>query len=404
MFMLSSSHSASDDLKDQLAAAKREDVPVEPNDVYDEPVPASRDNAASDMRAAFAVLQDPTFKKAYGLRHDQHTAGPPEFDRAKIESILALGAPAITSLEAASKKPRLDYGRNWSLGPNLLFPELADSKRAVSLLVDKAILLNAQGKRKESLQTLQAAGRVSALIGQEPTIISNLVQVASEVIVQRGLESILPDDAKDPDLLDEAEKVVDSFGGPPNIRHAIRGELPSSIIAITMLEKDPKALGEMSGSSFPNQLFRVASVRNRMEARLIENWRGLYKELPSDPLNFDGARTAFKNMSARIDKHAGEVSYYLAGILGAEFSGSVDAMANAEAGRRILRQAIQIYRHSKAKPEIDPFGNRPLRVKQDKADFRIYSIGRDFSDDGGKPRDPKSHSQTTDTVFVFAKK
>ena len=85
----------------------------------------------------------------------------------------------LTAWRVASHRPRLDFDRDWALGPALLFPEYAEFKGVAKRLCAAALV----GRDPEP--DLAAAIRLAGLVAQEPKLLAQFVAIAMVRIVRR---------------------------------------------------------------------------------------------------------------------------------------------------------------------------------------------------------------------------
>ncbi len=391
-------HGSEDDLKRQLRLAKSEGVPLELNEIEPD-LPAKSESATGLLLGALGYTEDPTWQKAF----DRLSAAKPSFpaqDRKLLDKLLALSAQPLQLLEAASQKPKLSFGRNWSLGRKLDVEPIWNLKRPIGLLCYKACQLFQNGKEVAAIQELQAAARLCSLLAQDPTWYGLAFSASGATSIERTLESFLPQIAQDRDLLITAQKVVDSFGPPLNVRNALRGEIPISWDRIRTAE----ALDEPAQSNSAGEFMRVSTIRNRAQARFLETCTVYYRALPKDPLDFRGFEQAVQAADELLDCDRIEYSLACTFFQVRAFSTIVEAN---EAGRRIMSQGISTLRarlgDGVALALRDPYTDAPLKVRVDKKVYFFYSVGKNKTDEGGIPIGRTITRRSDDIVFRFPK-
>lgn len=95
--------------------------------------------------------------------------------------LLALGRydERLNQLRTAAQRPQARFWINYEDGFNALLPHLAKVKGTVQYLQLRAIALLADGQTDAALQDLKLAFRITRAIGDEATLISQLVAIAS---------------------------------------------------------------------------------------------------------------------------------------------------------------------------------------------------------------------------------
>ncbi len=394
------------DLAEQIALVKKDGISLDAKDICATNKPTPAQNAAEDLRKADVLLKDVKFRMAYARVHGYTWGSGATYNEEFLPDEIKVAKPILDCLEKASKKPRLDYNREWTLGYNLMFPELGGVRRCMMLLVDKSLYESKQGKNLQALKTLQIGGRIASLSGQEPSLVALNVQATFEKMVQRGLEAILPTFDQNPKLIAEAENVIRACGPPLNMRGTLTGDLAFRRIWIDLVTRSPDHAAQVAGPQKKSYAWlRVRSVRIRAEARLIQMWREFYEDLPQDPSDVFGAIQAADRLKKKLKANNEDHIYDLA----SEFVGFLPDMINSigtvEAGRRILRQGLAtLEAEVGGKPPItlqDPFTGVKLEKSLFPYQYTIYSVGPDRHGDGGVPS-PREHlAVATDVVFAF---
>lgn len=105
-----------------------------------------------------------------------------------------------------------------------------------------------------------------------------------------------------------------------------------------------------------------------------------------------------------------ELSYTLERVLFGDIGQAARAIVSSEARRAVqlgFAEALTTHALTGRWPTqvsgVDPFTGGPLRVKRTARDFRVYSVGRDGKDDGGRTRReaPKTEGATYDEAAVY---
>jgi hypothetical protein len=409
-------------LRAQLNAARAEGIPLEPAQLR-RTTPSS-ENAAKQYRQAFALLERAEKEKrpTYRLLSEKPNFASPNVRR-QVRVALGEFRLALDLLDQAARKPRCDFEREWEKGFDLQFNEYIQFHNAMKLRNAEALLLSAEGKPMEALDILRANARTCAHIGEEPTIIGKLTQVAEESYVAGALEIVLGTHGKTPGVTAAAREVVQAFGAPVAMRPAFETEVVASRLLIKTLADPQRAeeLSRMLGSSATGsdptpkilaRATRISAVRSILEARLIEHWRGVLSDLPKDPADVRGATKALRDADNRLQART-DWSHSLAQIFSPALSGMGSSVGSSLARRRCLFATIDAVetRNStgqfprsltlKGKEALDPFDGSPLRYKKLRNGVRFYSVGQDTFDDGGLRKSPGGKSRGSDIVVEY---
>lgn len=335
---------------------------------------------------------------------------------------LAKLAPTLAVIESATARPQCIFQRNWELGTYVMFPEYGYAKSTARLLATRAVLEAEHGEIEESTHSLLSAARLCRHIGDEPILISSLVEVANEAILDRAMERIIDHHPTDLTLLSGVREAVVALGPPMSLRHALQAELPMTLTAMDGLAKHPtdwnlmvSGSNELPGSSVePNLMGRLVAfgpVRDALKVNLIQYWREIDRRLPQDSADYEKQSIVMKDMEQTLDADK-RWNSVLTKISAPVFSQSTDSLGKSLAIRRIRLAQISVLiskaktgkyplkLDGKAADLIDPFGQQPLNYKRTLAGFKVYSIGADRVDDGGLVRS-SNDSGTYDLVASY---
>ncbi len=142
--------------------------------------------------------------------------------------------------------------------------------------------------------------------------------------------------------------------------------------------------------------------------RNLQSWNEAYRTTDGfrrGPREISGQMEAINH---RIETEKG-LSYVLQKVLMPVFSQAGDAITQLNARRAVeagLAEALTYHDQTghwpaKVSP-LDPFTEKPLKVKVKGAEFRVYSIGRDGKDNGGLSRGEKgAMNKIVDEVAVY---
>lgn len=374
----------------ELPAAVREykaaGLPFVAADLAPAPFPAAQ-NAAPSIRAALKALP----KK---VKADLSKA-----EGAEADAAVALYAKPLALLDPSRK--RVDFKREWDLGPNVLFPEYAGMKTLAKAATLRAVRSAQRGDDASAVRDLELSRQLSLWAAQEPTMIGMLVGIAIEAIALDGAESCLAAVADSPARIARYARWLDAKNPLPDFGHALRGEAWMGVMVSRNLDKfggvKALALSGDSGSDVPP--LDLATLRRDgvpedgklkgFLARQLQLWAEAYRDT-------DGFRQPPEKIGQKLDAIASRtegakgLSYYLASILFPVFSQAGSAVVTLEARREVGRAFAKAltdhaltHRWPTTVAGIDPFTGKPLRIRPDGKGIRIYSVGRDRKDDKG---------------------
>lgn len=372
-------------LEEELAAARREGLPVDAKDLIEPAVPDAENGAIPYLRAAElnrqiwkttawnrkveAIL---IVKGAMGKTRPMASLTPAE--RKRLLALLAVKAPAFAALREAVARPRFALNRPWHLS----YGEVdTDDIRMFGFLVEnlalRARLRQVEGDGEGAYADLTLAARAAALLRHGITDYDGYTR--------RKLEGRILNQAvrweRDPVRL---RALVRHLGPPPDLRRTCRSAI---------LTKRRKLAYENATAATS---MRLRSVYQATEAHYLAYWRTLSRRLPPDPLAFDAARSAITRTNEEFyPRGSSQLTDTDLDLVAQD----VDDLARNEAQRRMALAVADVleFRHRNhrwpdglPKPYEDPFGGK-LRYRQEGNDFLVYSVDADGQDDGGNDKD-----------------
>ncbi len=375
-----------------------------------------RKNAASLLRHAIEAWPE---KDAYG-KIDK------AFSEGRAAPLLPSLAPSLTLAHEAAKRPQLDYGRDLDLGLFLDFPEGAYVKRIARALALRAELAAARGDDAAALADLEDARRIAVLTGQEPHLIASLVSVSTGMIALGAVEGCLARAAKSPERLKRYAAWVAEPTPLPDVPRAIKGEVYRSIANLRMFPhlgvgRSPVPMADLNAFAAdigpapvpPSKIPRDGipqGVRNQAYmARHCQMWTELWRAtdgLRGDP---DAVGRKWSEIENRHYENDKGLSHGLDAILFPTYGQALKSPLALLARRAVLRALAEAMiahaaagRWPAAVKGIDPYTQKPLKVRSDKDGFRVWSVGKDGKDDGGLLlRDRARSSQGRDEVAIY---
>lgn len=373
-------------LAEELAGARREGLPVDPEDLLEPPVSDAENGAIPYLRAAELARQvrETTarnrkvdtlliVKGSMGKVRPLETLSRAE--RKQLRGLLDLDAPAFAALREAVRRPRFVLNRPWHL--NYGWVDL-DEVRMFGLLV-KSLILRSRLRDREgdfdgAEEDLMLATRATALLRHGITPYEDQWRRTLE----EGVLAQAVRHPEDPGFPLRVRNRVRLLGPPPDLRRVYR----------TVLVVKRRQL-VYEGATQPTTM-RLRTVREATEAHFIAYWRTLQRRLPQDPFAFETARSV---MERTMDEFYADDAWSLTRTEHPFVPTDLDDLARGEARRRIALAAADVvafrHRHRQwpstlPKPYGDPFGG-PLRYRAEPSGFVVYSIDADRRDDHGKP-------------------
>ena len=398
--------SAADDLDYQVQRAKDLGLPLDPDELNPHPPVRHEDNAAPlyrEMSGQFTQLEN----RLQGDRLRNGLAAPYRHDLKDIDvsiGVLKEIQPTLEVAIAASKKAGVDFKRDWSQGPNVLFPELAKQKEAAKWLTARAVLYARSGRLTAGLDDINAVGRIGNHVALEKTLIGGLVNVAIDAIAVRGLEHIASHNSDRADVLKRLKLLIQDLPTEPKLKECLKSEVFLGFYTSRNLSRFWSGLSNESSDAsnmmgvhrwrvFP-PLIDSDLVEQAYAARSLGFWNDMFTMQEGAQWNPILASAELDRMAIRYGQ-SHRPSDALGAILFPVFAQVGAAFEKMKANRACVRGMIEVLlfknKHGRLPKtlaeagvkDIDPFNGEPFKYRRTDAGFVIYSVGYDRKDDGG---------------------
>lgn len=361
------------------------------------------DNAAPIVRAAIALMpkrvSEDTLLKAI-------RAGD-------ADSVVRRFQPALDTLETAAAIKQANFGRDWDLGPKIEFSEYRPMRTLAKVLAARAEGAARRGDDPAALRDLSLIRRLGTWVGDEPTILSMLVRVSIELTAINGEERSLAAAQISPDRVARFRTWLGQAEPLPRWGDALRGE---AFIGIATYRNFAAFGGRKAfDDSYGEPKIDVRTLRRsglpegRTEcgfmARHLQIWDEAYRETDGFRTPILEAVERFKSVENRWENKRGW-SASLAPMVLSTLEGTGNSIVQLQARQRTaaaMLDALEARSRTGSWPTtvagMDPFSEKPLRLKREGARIRIYSVGRNRRDEGGKGiRDVKGPGPKPDDV------
>lgn len=372
-------------------------MPLEPEDLAPPAIPADQNAAPlmlqmAEMETASKVKAGEMLDYARGSRTEQELA------RQNLKQL----EPVLDLAYQAAARPECQITRDWALGAYLMFPELASFKEVTQLLTARAILRANAGEMDKAAADLTTAYKIAHHSGQEPTLIPMLVRIANEVITMRAVE-VIADNVKSQADLAKLRKVLEEGHQELIVFDHLRGEITMAAAIARNIKNtadldslgEELATGDMAppGTVIRNGPPQNSSIRAQLNLYL-RRWVPLF-EMGEDARDNQKLDPVLRQMDADGEKMLGP-NDRLSAILLPVFAPALDAEIKRGGTHTATLAYLDVlaYRLRTGKlpaslDELDgnypdPFSGEQLKYRKEGKGFRIWSIGPNRVDDGGK--------------------
>jgi hypothetical protein len=306
--------------------------------------------------------------------------------------------PAAVALQEARKLADQPRGR-WP-GP----PRSLDALHAAKLLASDVLLRTQEGDLDGALASCRALVNAGRSVGDEPTLMPQMVRLAAYVLAARQVEHVLGQGGPSEAALAALQQLLSEVGEERPLTLALRGErartdhLLESVqhgdMTVKQLLAATRGPGAKKSLLSKHDLLYLPGVTANSRAATLERWNKLV-EISKLPAQEQADRLAELSAPQR-DEPLVVLSPASPAVLARYASEAWEQQAPLRCG--VVALAAERYRRANGRwPEtladlkgaylpdvpLDPFDGQPLRYRKDEQGVVVYSIGPDRQDDGG---------------------
>ena len=399
-------------LEDRRNQMRRRGEPVTVADLAPKAVPDSK-NAAFVYRKAFRLAGKPNdsalrpiivYLSSQDRLADWAKLGP------AIRKQVHDAAPLYPLIRQAISYPKCVFPVKWSDGPAALFPHLSELRQLDELQIAKAIVEAKDGDMRAAVDDLRIALRVSEATQNEPSLIAQLVRFAA---IGRCFAAMNDISNTHPLTSEQAYTMYGELSAislKSDFIRAMRSERAMSAWMFDAVRKDWETVRILTGPDYepPGRISRILhGATNPIRGYL---WRPLsYKDemicldlwdeqlrLLSLPYPEFARRKTDLDPESIAPRYAiGTRAFFPVFARLPEMRYRAEArltIAGAAMALQACKDRFGFYPPSlgELKTRIgwplpdDPFTGRPLVYKRVGAGFRLYSLGPNMKDDGGR--------------------
>lgn len=307
---------------------------------------------------------------------------------ARLAAIVEKYPQMFKQLEQAAAceqhQPQLDY----SQGVMMLLPHVQSMRSAARAFSMKSLVTAYRGDGDAALAQCALSLRLSAHLRHEPTLISHLVNVASQRIAVRSANHTLRVAETSSEARARLDAVLAGIDNRQATIDAMKGERAMGLLTFQQFRDgtlDTDGMGV--GSNVISSTWLGQAYLNDDEAQYIEL---LDKQIDAVKLSKRERDEAMKPVWA--DLEASRFRHVLSRLLVPALDKAADATDRTETADRCLRVLLAIQDEAEvdledvdlpAAAKTDPFSGDPLLLKRKDGEWVVYSVGENLLDDGG---------------------
>ena len=407
-----------DQLPIELAKLKAMGVGTEPADLKPNPPIPDGENAATLYKKIFEASKkiSSQSKSTDGFLLANYTGHPT--DTAAYETALARYKPVFDLAAGLPKYRKYSPDRKYKDGFDLLFPEFADMKDLVKKEGARIRYLLQKGRRAEAVSALEVQFSVADHLAQEQTLIGALVCIAIHAIASVNLDVVLEDIQDNETLLARVEDMLNRHGRIPGFRHVMEGEAILGRVSLGKIKSAEDAQSVLYAGTKPTNWEQLVdrvtlgdpSFRRMFEAKHVEAYRRLFQMLPKDERNWVAMDNAMKKFAQGLEADS-SIGNRMNQILFPVFDQAAAAFGKMQAEHQVALLAVKLLRaRPRGLPQdltrfgklaTDPFTGMPMGYIRRGDGFKVWSVGGDLHDDGGRKRGPGMSYNDADIVFGY---
>jgi hypothetical protein len=325
-------------------------------------------------------------------------------------------ADNIKALELLHKAAQIEHSRypvDFTVGFDVLMPYISDLRKSAQLLALEAYLHAQNNQPDFVIDSITAGFGVARSLEKEPTLISQLVQIACQALTVQSLEHAVNRIEFSDEQLKHLSQILKDAQAPEGMLYGFAGErcLWMDVFAQPTVRK-LQYINVSTPASPLKWLYTAIGMIDQdagIYLDIMTRYVEAFKLSPIERLKVAKAVEVDIKKIPKIHFLTRAILPAIARITELDFRN----IALLDAARVAI--AVERYRLANGKlPDslddlvpkflesvpIDPFDAKPLKYKKFGPGFVIYSVGEDLSDDGGKERVPKSEGPW-DVTFII---
>ncbi len=390
------------------------------------PPPMTDDDAAPLYLRAFAAIRaDKTLEKADSILAKP---APRDLSTADVAGVLERHATTLELLRRAADKPGCRFVRDLTRPSfDLLLPEIAEIRKAATLLAVAARRAAADGDTASALRDVVRLHRIATHSAAEPILVCGLVGQAIDTLALETLATVLPKlTPQDLPLLDEIG-LRDFLATPMSYRRHFIGEEAFGLATMADLAEGRYSLQSFSDltTASPGSRIRIFEgpftllYRCFLLPKDVAGYRGVMQQYRA--ITDHGPSSAgFPRVDAKLKELETEIRARRPGIFGSLMLPALGGVLKSQAKSEAMHDAAEVLVAATgarlangtlpktvddlvptgfATVPRDPFSaDAPLKSARTADAWTVYSVGPNGKDDGGPPAPDADKPQDNDDV------
>jgi hypothetical protein len=299
----------------------------------------------------------------------------------------------LDQLVVGSKRRGCYFEKDWNRGADIAFPEYSELRRASDLVLSRAKIRAAMGDAG-FIEDIATAQRVAAHVKAQPPYIALSSSISMNIKALSCASWCIPFIAEDKVALERLRGQVASFPESFDLTQHLRCEAFSSWWCANNLELIMELYaggrGEMSWET-------VAANSGALQRSLKELALDVFTPVLRDYDPYDDDRATIEKLTERVEKApSGFLQSYFFSLYAPGLRSLPNRLDGYRAQRTSILAAIDVLLYRQANGNLpntlaeagieakDSFAPRQLGYRLDSLGFRVWSVGVDLTDNGGK--------------------
>lgn len=417
------------ELKAELERIKAAGEPLTMLEAAPQPVPDDQ-NAAALYQQVFRVNFDPEYAASGRGGFDDIPNGsviadhylPDGSHEAMAWQVLndRRVVQRLEILRQASERPHSVFEVRWEDGAATGFPHFAKFREATRWVTAKMLMTAADGDTDGALEWCWVVLRMSEHAAQEPTLIGQLVAIAMQAITSRGAEKVLDEGMPSPAAAEKMIAYVATMDVQGAFKDAMLGERAWGRFFFEQVRDRPREFFEDMGHEPQRELaylYGTPITRPLLKSDELVFLEVLRQRIEAADLPYREGHSrlrAIERDAVNIPATA-LITRTILGVFARVTPTRDRAIARLDELRIVL--ALKVYKQKHGtypatltdlestlswKLPEDVFSGKPFRYQIRGDGFMLYSLGRDFDDDGGVREEARKY-EDGDIVWECAR-
>ena len=382
-------------LERQRRAARREGLPLLPEDLRRNPPVPEGQNAAPILRELHRLWESkPEKERDAWASAASHCYQHPENPKLRVafEAGVRKYSDLVQLAEKVTTRPHCDFAYDWSVGVNFDDSELTSVNNFARLFATRSLIAT---KPKVAFAEAAHAANLGRLLQETPTLIHVMLGAAAQAAADKAYISSLK--RFGPSHL--ARETLTAFGTTPDPEFYCRGEIVM-VLATLKQQRERRTKPPTEGNSMWGNSSSWESISSisplagpYWEERVLLFWRevfGILRTTRDDPIRRGYLLEVQINRWSNDRLHLPQ--NLIALILGPIYAQGIISTPKKAETSRALRETTLSLLETKAKtgafPEKptlprDPYSGKSLGYRREGSGCAVWSVGPNGNDDGG---------------------